>query len=674
MGRRALFYTRAPDAPTSFLLRRLVATVPHKRITLGVTPLIAPKLIRNLSSISPLPSISTLPSISPLSSISPFNNIKNSVLAWNRYTSLDVSQLEILSPEDFVNVMYAVRNSNSPDTIAKLEKIAKDFRSVHGSLAIRGYNMLLHAHFSQSNLDAANALFLKIQDDHDLSPDSVTIVTMIGGISNLGQISDLHGFCRQMEESGNTLFLSLDVYKRLIIAFGQHGDPTTASLYFRQMSSKGIQPDTGAYNLLIAILVDNKDLERARALFEEMGANGIPHSVGTYHILIQAYQNARREDEMRGLYNRLKTAGIPPNSSIYAAMGWDPLNALEEMRMLDIMPSTTRDFNMLISMAIKRNNFSAAFQIFQQMQEAGVQPDVVSHSLVIDALVKDQQPERAFELFDAMKKSGVEADVVTYTSLIQACVHTSDLNGALLLLETMRDHRITPNLHTFNALLSVVSSRKGLLDGDRDFTMAIFHKMKDMRIFPDVRTYNLVLAVLSKQITHLTFPSLSPADSTLIPHRNLASSTFPSPSSADSILISQRNLAKMRSLYSEMRRLKGKSSRPDFVTYSIMINSFLDAGDTRSAMGFYHDMRTHRGITLPVQIFNALMAACEQQGNPTQVIGLWKDMRMARVNPDQDSYDIVLEACRKYGHMDTWQMIQEQQHKDEMLLGAPRTR
>ncbi|RUS17188.1 hypothetical protein BC937DRAFT_90292 [Endogone sp. FLAS-F59071] len=551
-------------------------------------------------------------------------------------------RLSTFSPEDFVKVLVALRNSKSADAIENMTRVAQDFYQVHGASAVHGYSILIHAYLSRKNLKAAEALFLEMQSNKELFPTTITILTMIDGISKMYNTTELHNFCRQLEEVH--IPFSLDVYKRLIVAFGQHGDPTSANVYFRQMISKGIQPDTAIYTSLIGVFVNHKDLIQARALFEEMEVMKIPPSVAIYHILIQAYRKTKRNSQAEELYQHLISSGIPPNSSIYVAMDMEPTKALEEMYMLGIVPSV-RDFNTFMSIYIKQNDFLSAGRLFQRMQKDKVEPDVVSYSLVIDALIKNQQLERAFELYKAMKHAGLKPDVVLYTLLIQAFAQTSDLNGALNLLETMRDHQVLPNLYTFNTLLSVVSSRRILTDRDRDFAKAIFHKMKEMRTFPDARTYNLMLSVLSKHIISSTSPPLSPSTSTEF--------------------ISQRplhpNLTDMQSLYREM--CSSPSSQPDFLTYSILINSFLESGNIRFGTIIYNEMRS-RKITPTVQIFNSLMKAYKKQGPAAQVFSIWNDMRMARITPDNNSYIIVLEACQQYGHMDTLQVIQKQRYQD----------
>lgn len=553
-------------------------------------------------------------------------------------------RLNTYSPEDFVHVLVTLRNSKSVDALENMTRVAQDFYLVHGPSAVWGYNILIHAYLSRKKLKAAEGLFLEMQTSKELFPTTVTILTMIDGISKVYSTTELHNFCRQLEKTH--IPISLDAYKRFIIAFGQHGDPTSANIYFRQMISKGIRPDTDIYTLLIRVFVNHKDLLQARALFEEMEVMSIPPSVATYHILIQAYRKTKRNSEAEELYQHLISSGIPTNSSIYVAMEIEPTKALEEMYRLRIVPSV-RDFNTFMSIYIKRNDFLSASRLFQKMQEDKVEPDVVSYSLVIDTLIKNQQLERAFELYKTMKHAGLKPDVVLYTSLIQAFVQTSDLNGALNLLETMRDHKVQPNLYTFNTLLSVVSSRKNLTDRDRDFAKAIFYKMREMGTFPDVRTYNLMLSILSSHITSSTSPSLSPSTNTgFISQRSL-----------------HPNLTDMQSLYYEMCS-SPNVSQPDFLTYSILINSFLEAGNIRFGTIIYNEMRSHRKMTPTVQIFNSLMKAYKKQGPAAQVFSIWNDMRMARITPNDDSYDIVLEACQQYGHMDTLQVIQKQRRRD----------
>ena len=56
------------------------------------------------------------------------------------------------------------------------------------------------------------------------------------------------------------------------------------------------------------------------------------------------------------------------------------------------------------------------------MREDGLAWDVPTYNLVLKACAESQQPEMAWELFQQMQSAGLPAEVRTYTTLMNAWV------------------------------------------------------------------------------------------------------------------------------------------------------------------------------------------------------------------------------------------------------------
>ena len=62
-----------------------------------------------------------------------------------------------------------------------------------------------------------------------------------------------------------------------------------------------------------------------------------------------------------------------------------------------------------------------ALQLFVEMQQKGLQPDVITYTAVITACAKGGMAKRALQLFDAMRHHGLQPNVITYNAVISAC-------------------------------------------------------------------------------------------------------------------------------------------------------------------------------------------------------------------------------------------------------------
>ena len=60
-------------------------------------------------------------------------------------------------------------------------------------------------------------------------------------------------------------------------------------------------------------------------------------------------------------------------------------------------------------------------QNFSEMQQQGLQSDVITYNSVISACGKGRKAERASQLFYEMRQQGLQPNVITYNSVVYAC-------------------------------------------------------------------------------------------------------------------------------------------------------------------------------------------------------------------------------------------------------------
>ena len=58
-------------------------------------------------------------------------------------------------------------------------------------------------------------------------------------------------------------------------------------------------------------------------------------------------------------------------------------------------------------------------QLFDKMQQQGLEPNVITYIAVSSACGKCRMPERALRLFDEMQQQRLEPNVITYTAVIR---------------------------------------------------------------------------------------------------------------------------------------------------------------------------------------------------------------------------------------------------------------
>uniref|UniRef100_A0A8C4QTH1 Small ribosomal subunit protein mS39 n=1 Tax=Eptatretus burgeri TaxID=7764 RepID=A0A8C4QTH1_EPTBU len=138
-----------------------------------------------------------------------------------------------------------------------------------------------------------------------------------------------------------------------------------------------------------------------------------------------------------------------------------------------------------------RENFHAE-RIFKAMDVK----DVHSYRALIRGTVKHGAGDRALELFVEMQEQGLQADVVIFTALLQVAPmirNSFEEMWAFMqdLLKQMAAQDIRPNVHTFNSILTSLRSYGGL---SRSLAMQTFSEMIAVDIEPTLLTYNCILS------------------------------------------------------------------------------------------------------------------------------------------------------------------------------------
>ena len=80
-----------------------------------------------------------------------------------------------------------------------------------------------------------------------------------------------------------------------------------------------------------------------------------------------------------------------------------------------------RHCNAFITQLGRRRRLQDALDMYVYMKKAGLQPDVVTYSAMVDACAKSAQLELARKVFEEMKAAGVEPNLKVYSTMISAC-------------------------------------------------------------------------------------------------------------------------------------------------------------------------------------------------------------------------------------------------------------
>merc|ERR1719262_414896 len=129
-------------------------------------------------------------------------------------------------------------------------------------------------------------------------------------------------------------------------------------------------------------------------------------------------------------------------------------------------------------------------------------------------------------------------------------------------------------------------------------------------------------------------------------------------------LVRAQKLPKAVELYEEMKRRNSEGTRPDIVTYSVLIKAFVDSHDLERALLLVEDM-TAAGHVPDDIILTHLLEGCRYVGNHALGKRLFADMLAAGVKPSDFTLITMVKLHGRCGaHDEAYQLVAnwEKQH------------
>lgn len=291
--------------------------------------------------------------------------------------------------------------------------------------------------------------------------------------------------------------------------FITQGRADLATSVWATMTARGIAPTQRIYNALLGGYAKAFDFPAAERTWQEMrrrakedksGLSPSPDAI-TFTTMIAAFFRAKRPDDAMRLFSEMRTdpnAWSGPTSPKVGLKGKEErgipvptYNAvlhglcfnnrtpeahalLKEMREKGPAPAIGT-LNTLLRAHGRARDMPALASVIRQIRPLGLEPDIVTFTTVLDALMRVGSPDSAVgeivaRVLNIMDQMGVRANAITYSAMIRAMVQPSGIDpltgtpseprieAALELLERMESAGLRSTEVTYTALLAAVFS------------------------------------------------------------------------------------------------------------------------------------------------------------------------------------------------------------------------
>jgi pentatricopeptide repeat protein len=249
-----------------------------------------------------------------------------------------------------------------------------------------------------------------------MSPNKFTFILVINACAALGALEDGRHVHEQIIQSG----CEFDVFvgSSLVDMYAECGSIEDAQRMFNNMPSQGVV----TWNALILGHVKCGQGQKALELFQQMHLEGVRLNSVTFVVVLKACASVGALRVGMHVHEQVIQSGCESNvfvgSSLvdmYAKCGsMDDAN-----RMVNSMPSqSVVSWAAMILGHMKCRQGQDALELFEQMQQEGVQPNSVTFVAVLNACARVGAVEVGRHVHEQIIQSGCESDVFVRSSWV----------------------------------------------------------------------------------------------------------------------------------------------------------------------------------------------------------------------------------------------------------------
>ncbi|KAL7599776.1 hypothetical protein Lser_V15G24278 [Lactuca serriola] len=383
------------------------------------------------------------------------------------------------------------------------------------------------------------------------------------------------------------------------------------------------------------------DIQQSPDLHLALSRSGGVLKVQDLNLVMRHFGKQNRLKDLSQLFEWMQQNGelnFASYSSYMKLMGKSlhPNKALEiykgiEDKLTRVNPSVC---NSVLGCLIKSGKLENSFQLFHQMKQDGLVPDVITYSTLLAGCAKVQDGyKKAIDLVQELKYKGLQMDNVIYGTLISVCASCNKCKEAESYFNQMKIEGHVPNVFHYSSLLNAYS-----MDGNYEKAEEILREMKSAGLVPN----KVVLTTLLKVYVRGGLFEKSRELLNELEALGYAEEEMPYCLLMDA-LSKAGQIDEAKLVFSEMKR---KNVKTDGYAYSIMISAFCKHGlleDAKeSALEFEAKYEKY-----DVVILNTMLCAYCRSGEMENVMNLMKKMDELAINPDRNTFHILIKYFAK---------------------------
>lgn len=356
-----------------------------------------------------------------------------------------------------------------------------------------------------------------------VQPNKITFISILGACDNC--LALLDGKLIHASIVNAKIESDMFIGSALINMYSKCGALDEAWWVFDNM----VQRNVVTWNSMISACSQHGHYCKALSLFQEMQQEGLKPNGVTYTSILNACTTLAVLQDGKAIHASITMTGFGSHDAVASALihMYGKCNKLEDARSVfdNMQEHDVVAWSAIISAYADQGHGKKAFELFQEMQQQGVEADKVTYICILgacsipDALEEgkaiqahivnagyDSNVKIGNALINMYSKCGAlenassvfnrldQHDVVSWNTIISACTQHGHAEEALQLFEKMLQRGVQPNQVTFLGLLTACS-HAGLVEKARHFFVAMTEKHG---ISPTLEHYSCVVDLLGR--------------------------------------------------------------------------------------------------------------------------------------------------------------------------------
>eukprot|EP01018_Ginkgo_biloba_P034530 Gb_22891 [translate_table: standard] len=388
--------------------------------------------------------------------------------------------------------------------------------------------------------------------------------------------------------------------KNLIGGFAQNGNGEEALTQFYQMQKAGIQPNQFTFASVISACANLAAIDRGYA------QNGHVEEASIFF---------QKMPERNVVSWTAMIAGYAQNGYVDQAL-----------KLFQNMPErNVVSWNAMLAGYVQNGHGEEALNLFRQMQLECTKPNSKTFAIVLPTCANFAALEQGQEVHEIIIRSGFQSDVFVGSALIDMYAKCGTIETARYIFDNLPQRDVV----SWNTMIA------GYVQiGHFDDALKLFQKMPER----DVISWNAIIVGYAQN---------GNIDEALklfhkMPERNVVSWT--------AMIGGYTQIGHL----DEALQLFQKMPDRDVISWNVMIAGYAHNGRLHEAVQLFHKMPKRDGVS-----WNSMIAGYAQNGNAEEALKLFRQMQIAGVQPNSETFIIVLPVCANFAALEQGKEVHE---------------